>query len=156
MKQYVVDAFTDKVFSGNPAAVCIMDEWLPDDLMLKIAMENNLSETAFAVNEGDRYRLRWFTPGGEIDLCGHATLAAAYVLMNYYDKNMKEVVFSTMSGDLTAGIATVPLAAGFLAAFVTGCLACKFMIEVVKRGKLIWFAVYCTVAGLVSIISYFC
>ena len=101
MKQYVVDAFTDKVFSGNPAAVCIMDEWLPDDLMLKIAMENNLSETAFAVNEGDRYRLRWFTPGGEIDLCGHATLAAAYVLMNYYDKNMKEVVFSTMSGDLT-------------------------------------------------------
>ena len=61
-----------------------------------------------------------------------------------------------MSGDLTAGIATVPLAAGFLAAFVTGCLACKFMIEVVKRGKLIWFAVYCTVAGLVSIISYFC
>ena len=101
MKQYVVDAFTDKVFSGNPAAVCIMDEWLPDNLMLKIAMENNLSETAFAVNEGDRYRLRWFTPGGEIDLCGHATLASAYVLMNYYDKNMKEVVFSTMSGDLT-------------------------------------------------------
>ena len=101
MKQYVVDAFTDKVFSGNSAAVCIMDEWLPDDLMLKIAMENNLSETAFAVNEGDRYRLRWFTPGGEIDLCGHATLASAYVLMNYYDKNMKEVVFSTMSGDLT-------------------------------------------------------
>lgn len=101
MKQYVVDAFTDKVFSGNPAAVCIMDEWLPDDLMLKIAMENNLFETAFAINEGDRYRLRWFTPGGEIDLCGHATLAAAYVLMNYYDKNMKEVVFFTMSGDLT-------------------------------------------------------
>ena len=67
-----------------------------------------------------------------------------------------ETLLEAMSGDLTAGIATVPLAAGFLAAFVTGCLACKFMIEVVKRGKLIWFAVYCTVAGLVSIISYFC
>ncbi len=101
MKQYVVDAFTDKVFSGNPAAVCIMDDWLSDDLMIKITIENNLSETAFAVREGNGYRLRWFTPGGEIDLCGHATLATAYVLMNYYDKEMQEVVFSTMSGDLT-------------------------------------------------------
>lgn len=64
MRQYVVDAFTDKVFGGNPAAVCIMDEWLPDETMLKITGENHLSETAFAVKEGSDYKLRWFTPGG--------------------------------------------------------------------------------------------
>ena len=81
MKQYVVDAFTEKVFSGNQAAICIMDSWLDDDLMMKITIENNLSETAFAVKENDKYKLRWFTPGGEIDLCGHATLAYAYVIM---------------------------------------------------------------------------
>ncbi|MBF1334141.1 MAG: PhzF family phenazine biosynthesis protein, partial [Leptotrichia sp.] len=74
MKQYVVDAFSDRIFSGNPAAICIVDNWLSDELMLNITKENNLSETAFAVkNENNRYQLRWFTPGGEIDLCGHAT-----------------------------------------------------------------------------------
>ena len=101
MKQYIVDAFTDEVFSGNPAAVCVMDSWLSEELMMKIAGENNLSETAFAVKEGTNYRLRWFTPGGEIDLCGHATLATAFVLMNYYDNSLRAVAFSTMSGDLT-------------------------------------------------------
>ena len=80
MKQYVVDAFTDKVFSGNPAAVCVMDGWLPEELMMKITIENNLSETAFCVKEGANYHLRWFTPGGDIDLCGHATLATAYTI----------------------------------------------------------------------------
>lgn len=80
LTQYVVDAFTDKIFAGNPAAVCVMDRWLPDALMQKIAIENNLSETAFAVKVGDLYHLRWFTPGGEIELCGHATLATAYVV----------------------------------------------------------------------------
>ena len=81
MKQYVVDAFTDKVFSGNPAAVCVMDEQLPDELMQNIAIENNLSETAFAVREEEgRYLLRWFTPGGEVDLCGHATLGTLFVI----------------------------------------------------------------------------
>ena len=68
MKQYVVDAFTDKVFAGNPAAVCVRDKWLSDELMMKITVENNLSETAFCVKEGKNYHLRWFTPGGEIDL----------------------------------------------------------------------------------------
>ena len=68
LKQYIVDAFTDKIFHGNPAAVCIMQKWMPDDLMIKIAAENNLSETAFAVKEGALYRLRWFTPSAEIDL----------------------------------------------------------------------------------------
>ena len=101
MKQYVVDAFTDEVFSGNPAAVCITKEWLSDDLMMNITRENNLSETAFAVKERDRYKLRWFTPGGEIDLCGHATLATAFVIMNYYDTHLEEVAFDTLSGVLT-------------------------------------------------------
>ncbi|MFT8312022.1 MAG: PhzF family phenazine biosynthesis protein [Sporolactobacillus sp.] len=100
MKQYVVDAFTDKVFRGNPAAVCVMDEWITDELMLKITAENNLSETAFTVKEGDHYRLRWFTPGGEIDLCGHATLATGYVIANYYEENVERVTFQTMSGEL--------------------------------------------------------
>ena len=67
MKCYVVDAFTKEIFKGNPAAVCVLDTWLPDELMQAIAMENNLSETAFTVKEGEAYRLRWFTPGGEID-----------------------------------------------------------------------------------------
>ena len=65
MKQYLVDAFTDQVFAGNPAAICILDRWLPEDLMQKITRENNLSETAFAVKTGETYHLRWFTPGGD-------------------------------------------------------------------------------------------
>ena len=101
MKQYVVDAFTDKVFSGNPAAVCVTDSEISEKLMMNITKENNLSETAFAVKNGDFYKLRWFTPGGEIDLCGHATLGTAYVIMNYYEKDLKEVSFETMSGILT-------------------------------------------------------
>ena len=70
MKQYVVDAFTDSLFKGNQAAVCVMEQWIPDELMLNIAKENNFSETAFTVKENDDYRLRWFTPGGEIDFAG--------------------------------------------------------------------------------------
>lgn len=101
MKQYVIDAFTDKVFSGNPAAVCVTDSEISEEIMMNITRENNLSETAFAVKNGDFYKLRWFTPGGEIDLCGHATLGTAYVIMNYYEKDLKEVSFETMSGILT-------------------------------------------------------
>lgn len=101
MKQYIVDAFTDKVFSGNPAAVCVMEKWLPEDLMMCITRENNLSETAFTVkNEDGTYRLRWFTPGGEIDLCGHATLGTAYVIMNFYQPEADSIRFMTMSGEL--------------------------------------------------------
>ena len=101
MRQYVIDAFTDHVFAGNPAAVCVMDEWLPEETMMKITVENNLSETAFAVKEGDKYHLRWFTPGGEIDLCGHATLATACAIMTFVEKERQEVTFATLSGDLT-------------------------------------------------------
>ncbi|MGM0862100.1 MAG: PhzF family phenazine biosynthesis protein [Bacillota bacterium] len=100
MKYYVVDAFAENLFEGNPAGVCIMKEWIPDELMQQIAAENNLSETAFAVKEGESYRLRWFTPADEIDLCGHATLATAYVIANFYENNVEEIKFQTISGEL--------------------------------------------------------
>ena len=100
MKQYVVDAFTDRVFHGNQAAVCVLDEWPREELMMNITRENNFSETAFTVKEGKKWHLRWFTPGGEIDLCGHATLGTAFVLLNYYEKDAQHLVFTTMSGDL--------------------------------------------------------
>ena len=101
MKQFIVDAFTDRVFSGNQAAVCILDEWISDETMLNIARENNFSETAFAVKEGEDYRLRWFTPEAEIDLCGHATLATGYVILEHYNINISSITFKTLSGDLT-------------------------------------------------------
>lgn len=101
LSQYVVDAFTDKVFAGNPAAVCVMEQWLPEETMQKIAIENNLSETAFAVREYKGYHLRWFTPGGEVELCGHATLATAYVIMTLIEPGRAQVEFSTLSGTLT-------------------------------------------------------
>lgn len=101
MKQYIVDAFTDRVFSGNPAAVCLLEEAISDELMKNIAMENNLSETAYILKEGNTFNLRWFTPGGEIDLCGHATLASAFVLFEKEGYTGQSITFSTLSGDLT-------------------------------------------------------
>lgn len=101
MRYYVVDAFADKIFEGNPAGVCVMKYRLPEELMQTIAMENNLSETAFAVKEEGGYRLRWFTPGGEIDLCGHATLATAFVIMRFVEPDKTAVCFHTVSGELT-------------------------------------------------------
>ena len=115
MRQYVIDAFTDHVFAGNPAAVCVMDQWLDEAKMMAITIENNLSETAFAVREGEKYHLRWFTPGGEIDLCGHATLGTACeidlcghatlgtacAIMTFVEPERTQITFSTLSGDLT-------------------------------------------------------
>lgn len=100
MKQYIVDAFTNKPFSGNPAAVCVMDSWPTEEAMMKLAMENNLSETAFIVKEEKGYHLRWFTPGTEVELCGHATLASSFVILNFYEKGSDEVRFNTLSGEL--------------------------------------------------------
>lgn len=99
---YQVDAFTDKVFGGNPAAVCPLKEWLKDEVMQNIAAENNLAETAFYVKEGDRYALRWFTPAVEVDLCGHATLAAAFVIFNF-ENHLKDHIefYSPRSGKLS-------------------------------------------------------
>ena len=101
-KIYQIDAFADALFQGNPAAVCVMDTWLEDDIMQKIAMENNLAETAFVVKEGGQYHIRWFTPELEVDLCGHATLASAYVLFHYYQHASDTISFySNRSGELT-------------------------------------------------------
>ena len=98
--QFIVDAFTDTVFKGNPAAVCLLDEWLSDDALQNIAKENNLSETAFTVKNDDYYELRWFTPSGEIDLCGHATLATAFVLFQFKEIEAEKLIFATQSGEL--------------------------------------------------------
>ena len=101
MKQYIVDAFTDKIFSGNPAAVCVLDNFPSEEIMQSIAAENNLSETAFAVKENDRYHIRWFTPKSEIDFCGHATLATAFVLFNFYDQVTDILHFCGQIGEFT-------------------------------------------------------
>jgi PhzF family phenazine biosynthesis protein len=97
---FQVDAFTNNIFSGNPAAVIPLEYWLDEVKMQAIAAENNLSETAFFVNRGEYYHLRWFTPQTEVDLCGHATLASAYVIMNKIDTSLKEITFGTKSGEL--------------------------------------------------------
>lgn len=97
---FQVDAFTDHVFGGNPAAVCPLDEWLDDEIMQQLALENNLSETAFFVKKEDEYELRWFTPEIEVDLCGHATLATAHVLFEHVGIQKSEIRFQTKSGVL--------------------------------------------------------
>jgi PhzF family phenazine biosynthesis protein len=90
---YVVDAFTDKLFGGNPAAVCPLETWLPDELMQQLAAENNLSETVFFVPEADGFNIRWFTPGTEVKLCGHATLASAHVLFSILNYHSDKIIF---------------------------------------------------------------
>lgn len=98
---YQVDAFSDQCFKGNPAAVCPLENWLPDALMQQIAAENNLSETAFYIPTGDHYSIRWFTSACEVDLCGHATLATAHVIYNELGKDNKPLQFESRSGLLT-------------------------------------------------------
>jgi PhzF family phenazine biosynthesis protein len=97
---YQVDAFTDHLFGGNPAGVCPLDKWLPDETMQKIAMENNLSETAFFVKEDNGFHIRWFTPKVEVNLCGHATLAAAHVIFNHLGFEGGLISFNSRSGIL--------------------------------------------------------
>jgi PhzF family phenazine biosynthesis protein len=101
MKYFVVDAFAEELFRGNPAGVCILDKWIDDNILQNIAFENNLAETAFVVRNGERSDLRWFTPEIEIDLCGHATLASAFIVMNFIDRSSNSVSFNTRSGILT-------------------------------------------------------
>lgn len=101
IKIYQVDAFTKNIFGGNPAAVCPLERWLPDTVMQNIAMENNLAETAFFVKNGGRFHLRWFTPATEVDLCGHATLATAFILFNYEGYKENTIRFDSRSGELT-------------------------------------------------------
>lgn len=97
---YQVDAFTSKLFGGNPAAIVPLQSWLDDETMQNIATENNLSETAFFVKEGEYYHIRWMTPAAEVDLCGHATLASAFVIFNFIEKELKQIKFTSKSGEL--------------------------------------------------------
>ncbi len=101
LKRYQIDAFAESIFKGNPAVVCPLDAWLPEEVMQNIAMENNLSETAFYVKQQEGYHIRWFTPTTEAPLCGHATLAAAYVLFNHENHAGDKISFSSQSGPLT-------------------------------------------------------
>lgn len=98
---FQIDAFASRPFTGNPAAIVPLDTWLPDDVMLNIAMENNLAETAYFVPNGDGYDLRWFTPTVEMDLCGHATLASAYLIFQHLGTDKSILKFQTRSGELT-------------------------------------------------------
>jgi len=98
MQYHVIDVFTDKLFGGNPAGVCLLEWWPHDDVLQSIAAENNLSETAFLVKQDGYYDLRWFTPAIEIDLCGHATIAGAFVLFEEIEKAASEIKFRTLSG----------------------------------------------------------
>lgn len=101
MKQYIVDSFAEEIFTGNPAAVLPCKQIPSSELMQKIAIENNYSETAFVVKRGKgQYDLKWYTPGGEIDLCGHATLATAFILHNFVDSGVEKMCFHTLSGEL--------------------------------------------------------
>ncbi|MDG1038387.1 MAG: PhzF family phenazine biosynthesis protein [Polaribacter sp.] len=101
---YQIDAFTDTIFGGNPACVVPLDNWLPDEILLKITRENAVAETAFFVDKGDKIHLRWFTPEIEMDLCGHATLATAHCLKSILNYPKDRIVFETLSGDLIVSI----------------------------------------------------
>jgi len=98
MQYHVIDVFTDKQFSGNPAGVCLLDKWLKDEVLQNIAAENKLSETAFLVKNDEFYDLRWFTPALEMDLCGHATIASAFVLFEEFEKDKSILKFKTLEG----------------------------------------------------------
>ena len=101
---YQVDAFTSDIFNGNPACVVPLDKWISDEILLKIAQENAVAETAFYVKNNDKYHLRWFTPEIEMDLCGHATLATAHVIYSILGLKKEKIVFETLSGDLIVKI----------------------------------------------------
>lgn len=100
IKFYQVDTFTNKLFKGNPAGVCPLDEWIDEEVMQSIAFENNLSETAFYVKSKEKFEIRWFTPITEVDLCGHATLASAFVEFNIKGNTADKIIFNSKSGDL--------------------------------------------------------
>jgi PhzF family phenazine biosynthesis protein len=110
---FQVDAFTDKVFGGNPAAVCLLDHWLPDAVMQRIAMENSVAETAFFIPLEEGFEIRWFTPEIEMDLCGHATLAAAHVIARHLNYRLPTIEFQSKSGGLSVAIEDIFLTLNF-------------------------------------------
>ncbi len=113
LRIFLIDAFTDERFCGNPAAVVPLEAWLDDSILQAVAAENNLSETAFCVADGDSYQLRWFTPTVEVKLCGHATLAAAFVIFEKLEPGRHDVCFETLSGILTVSRADTRLVMNF-------------------------------------------
>lgn len=129
IKQYQVDAFATRAFEGNPAAVCPLDSWLDDALLQAIAEENNLSETAFFVPSEKGYRLRWFTPVKEVDLCGHATLATAHILFEKLGYTRPVITFETRSGDLFVKKSGQQLAMDFPASSLTPCEISATLVE---------------------------
>lgn len=130
---YQIDAFTSKVFAGNPAAVCPLEKWLNDSVMQSIAAENNLSETAFFVREDSGYRIRWFTPVREVDLCGHATLASGFVFFKYINPDSNKVEFHSNSGPLRVTRDKEYLSLDFPTQPPKPCTAPKVLLEGLKR-----------------------
>ena len=126
---YEVSAFTTNAFGGNPAGVCLLDSWLPDSTLQNIAANNNLAETAFVVARDSDFDLRWFTPSVEIDLCGHATLAAAFVLFTERNVSSGEIRFHSRSGRLTVSRAGEELALDFPSRPATGCAAPEALVR---------------------------
>ncbi len=135
LELYQVDAFADRPFGGNPAAVCPLDQWLPDDLLQAIAMENNLSETAYFVRKGDIFELRWFTPAVEVDLCGHATLATAWVIFNEYPDSPTPLRFATRSGELRVSKAPDGLTIDFPATIPVPCAPPRGLLAALGLGE---------------------
>jgi len=133
LRQFQIDAFATRVFEGNPAAVVPLDRWLPDATMQAIAAENNLSETAFFVPAGEAFHLRWFSPVGEIDLCGHATLASAYVLFELLGHAGRAIAFDTRSGRLVVERDGERLAMDFPALPAQPCPAPVALLAGLKR-----------------------
>ncbi|MDH4274056.1 MAG: PhzF family phenazine biosynthesis protein [Gammaproteobacteria bacterium] len=129
IRQFQVDAFASKVFQGNPAAVCPLDHWLDDGVLQSIAEENNLSETAFFVPTSEGYTLRWFTPVKEIDLCGHATLAAAHVLFQHLNYEQPRITFATRSGALIVERAAEGLRMEFPASVPRPCATPPLLVQ---------------------------
>ena len=147
---FEVVAFTDRLFAGNPAGVCLLEEWLPDAQLQAIAAENNLAETAFVIARGDRFDLRWMTPAVEVELCGHATLAAAHVLFRYRGYAGETIRFHTPSGELNVGRANDRLVLDFPAQPATETAIAEELVDalgvrpsqVLKRRD--YFAVFAT------------
>lgn len=141
LKQYQVDAFASRAFEGNPAAVCPLESWLDDDLLQAIAAENNLSETAFFVPSAKGYQLRWFTPLKEVDLCGHATLAAAHILFEKLGCTLPVITFETRSGELFVKRAGPLLEMDFPASTLTPCAIDPRLVEALGQRPLeVWAA----------------
>lgn len=148
---FQIDAFTDHIFGGNPAGVCPLEQWLPDEIMQNIAMENNLAETAFFVREDDHFHLRWFTPAVEVDLCGHATLGASWVIFNLLGHEGTEIRFQSRSGWLTVSRQDDLLTLDFPADTIVPAAAPAGLIEAigvkpieVLKGKTDWMIVVAT------------